>query len=813
MSKEASITVAVRIRPLNGAETALISSRKSSDSSRKSSDSGSSLRRTTDNHGIGYPNFKYRPRRVSGRNILEVVDDRMLIFDPNRSRSLAEIENSAFSGRISSISKRSLSGTHVGLHNRRNREHRFVFDRLFDQNSSQEEVYNYTGKPLLDSVLEGYNATVFAYGATGCGKTYTISGKPENPGVIFLTLRDLFSRIESSRDDRDAEVTLSYLEIYNETIRDLLNPRTDSRILQLRENDHTRIFVTNLSEHHPQSVNEVMDMIIVGNRNRTVSPTAANAVSSRSHAVLQINLVQKPRDEIDLQEKQTLSTLSFIDLAGSERASATKNRGVRLHEGANINKSLLALGNCINALCDTKRSSHIPYRDSKLTRLLKFSLGGNCKTVMIVCVSPSASHYDETLNALKYANRAKSIKTKVLKNYQNVNKHIGSYLKIINEQKREIEQLRAGRDSAIQAAVKKHVEMRENCQEQVLESTKRLEKSIEKNYEIKLEKAAILAKSRFLAIQKTSIDQFLDAFEEFNSTLRYEPQCDELVRCAAQLSNALGVQIRTLESEYARPSELDFILRDTSAAVLSKLKEIDGWCDVDEALFTSNVKRISESLSKSTLYESSVIFDESVNHSGPFDFVFQSLFRAMDTLLQLTSSELSEERMAHGLKKYQSIVRDCKTSIEDMIENGFRLVRSRGITPKASQFAFESPTRGRTPLVDDSDPKSTATKRNTASPSRSPSKKLRWDNASDINNIDSGMENIEPTSLTSKSLTATPKIGSPGRMTGLGVSIFHKDDLARGGKVLLPFLLKENELNDANFKEDSSSMEIDELEI
>jgi kinesin family protein 18/19 len=183
-----------------------------------------------------------------------------------------------------------------------------------------------------------------------------------------------------------------------------------------------------------------MDIIVRGNEYRTMSPTEANATSSRSHAVLQINVSSKDRNA-SVNEPHTMATLSIIDLAGSERASATKNRGERLTEGANINKSLLALGSCINALCDPRKRNHIPYRNSKLTRLLKFSLGGNCKTVMIVCVSPSSAHFDETQNTLRYANRAKNIQTKVTKNVYNVNRHVKDYLVKIDEQRHLIEEL------------------------------------------------------------------------------------------------------------------------------------------------------------------------------------------------------------------------------------------------------------------------------------------------------------------------------------------------------------------------------------
>ncbi|KAJ2905508.1 tubulin-dependent ATPase kip3, partial [Coemansia aciculifera] len=285
--------------------------------------------------------------------------------------------------------------------------------------------------------MHGYNATVFAYGATGCGKTYTISGCAEDPGVVFLTMQELFDRIAIAEDERTVEVALSYLEVYNETIRDLL---CESGPLALREDTKQGVTVAGLSEHVPRSVSEVMDLMVRGNANRTMSPTEANAVSSRSHAVLQVHVRQKPRAG-GLQTDVTTATLSIIDLAGSERATVARSNNARMREGANINRSLLALANCINALCDQKTKRHIPYRDSKLTRMLKFSLGGNCRTVMITCVSPASTYFEETHNTLKYANRAKNIKTTVNKNTKSTQVHLAQYQGKIKEQSEEIARL------------------------------------------------------------------------------------------------------------------------------------------------------------------------------------------------------------------------------------------------------------------------------------------------------------------------------------------------------------------------------------
>ncbi|CAN9452804.1 unnamed protein product [Alternaria alternata] len=357
------------------------------------------------------------------RPVIKVMDEKCLIFDPPEDNAVQRFGRST-----------------VGPQGKRSKDQTFAFDRVFDDTVSQGDVYEATTKPLLDSVLDGYNATVFAYGATGCGKTHTITGTSQQPGIIFLTMQELFEKIQDIQDEKVTEITLSYLEIYNETIRDLLVEGGSKQPLMLREDANQAVSVAGLSSHRPQSVQEVMDIIVRGNEYRTMSPTEANATSSRSHAVLQINVSSKDRNA-SVNEPHTMATLSIIDLAGSERASATKNRGERLTEGANINKSLLALGSCINALCDPRKRNHIPYRNSKLTRLLKFSLGGNCKTVMIVCVSPSSAHFDETQNTLRYANRAKNIQTKVTKNVYNVNRHVKDYLVKIDEQRHLIEEL------------------------------------------------------------------------------------------------------------------------------------------------------------------------------------------------------------------------------------------------------------------------------------------------------------------------------------------------------------------------------------
>uniref|UniRef100_A0A3P9LP68 Kinesin-like protein n=1 Tax=Oryzias latipes TaxID=8090 RepID=A0A3P9LP68_ORYLA len=321
----------------------------------------------------------------------------------------------------------------------RSREKTYLFDVAFDFSASQEEVYRATTKPLIEGLISGYNATVFAYGPTGCGKTYTMLGTDKEPGIYVRTLNDLFHAIEETSDDMLYSVSMSYLEIYNEMIRDLLNP--SSGFLDLREDSKGVIQVAGITEVSTINAQEIMELLVKGNKQRTQEPTAANQTSSRSHAVLQVAVKQQSRSR-DVSQEVRFARLFMIDLAGSERAAQTQNRGQRLKEGAHINRSLLALGNCINALSDKNGNKYVNYRDSKLTRLLKDSLGGNSRTVMIAHISPASTAFEESRNTLTYADRAKSIRTRVKKNLMNVSYHIAQYTNIISDLRCEIERLK-----------------------------------------------------------------------------------------------------------------------------------------------------------------------------------------------------------------------------------------------------------------------------------------------------------------------------------------------------------------------------------
>jgi kinesin family member 17 len=287
----------------------------------------------------------------------------------------------------------------------------FSFDSVYYDEATNRQIYEDMALPLVDAVLQGYNATVFAYGQTGCGKTFTMSGIPEPPearGITPNAFEQIFEEV-SMKANAKFLIQASYLEIYNEEIRDLLSANPNAKC-DLREHPDHGVYVQGLSQHNISSAEAMQSTMDKGYSARTVGATLMNAESSRSHSIFTI-VIETMETRDDGTQAIRKGKLNLVDLAGSERQSKTGATGDRLKEATKINLSLSALGNVISALVDGK-ATHIPYRDSKLTRMLQDSLGGNTKTLMVACVSPADNNYDETLSTLRYANRAKNIKNK-----------------------------------------------------------------------------------------------------------------------------------------------------------------------------------------------------------------------------------------------------------------------------------------------------------------------------------------------------------------------------------------------------------------
>ncbi|XP_077814221.1 kinesin-like protein KIF1A isoform X8 [Macaca mulatta] len=313
--------------------------------------------------------------------------------------------------------------------------------------ASQKQVYRDIGEEMLQHAFEGYNVCIFAYGQTGAGKSYTMMGKQEKDqqGIIPQLCEDLFSRInDTTNDNMSYSVEVSYMEIYCERVRDLLNPKNKGN-LRVREHPLLGPYVEDLSKLAVTSYNDIQDLMDSGNKARTVAATNMNETSSRSHAVFNIIFTQKRHDAETNITTEKVSKISLVDLAGSERADSTGAKGTRLKEGANINKSLTTLGKVISALAEMdsgpnknkkkKKTDFIPYRDSVLTWLLRENLGGNSRTAMVAALSPADINYDETLSTLRYADRAKQIRCNAVINEDPNNK-------LIRELKDEVTRLR-----------------------------------------------------------------------------------------------------------------------------------------------------------------------------------------------------------------------------------------------------------------------------------------------------------------------------------------------------------------------------------
>ncbi|XP_069857772.1 kinesin-like protein KIF1C isoform X2 [Dipodomys merriami] len=284
------------------------------------------------------------------------------------------------------------------------------------QFASQQQVYRDIGEEMLLHAFEGYNVCIFAYGQTGAGKSYTMMGRqePGQQGIVPQLCEDLFSRVSENQSAQlSFSVEVSYMEIYCERVRDLLNPKSRGS-LRVREHPILGPYVQDLSKLAVTSYADIADLMDCGNKARTVAATNMNETSSRSHAVFTIVFTQRSHDQLTGLDSEKVSKISLVDLAGSERADSSGARGMRLKEGANINKSLTTLGKVISALADMqskkRKSDFIPYRDSVLTWLLKENLGGNSRTAMIAALSPADINYEETLSTLRYADRTKQIR-------------------------------------------------------------------------------------------------------------------------------------------------------------------------------------------------------------------------------------------------------------------------------------------------------------------------------------------------------------------------------------------------------------------
>ncbi|KAG2558117.1 kinesin-like protein KIN-7L [Panicum virgatum] len=460
----------------------------------------------------------------------------------------------------------------------------FVFDHVFDRTATNERVYGTVVRDLIGAVVDGFNATAFAYGQTSSGKTFTMNGSDADPGIIPRAVRDVFDTVRQT-DDREFLVRVSYMEIYNEEINDLLT--LEGRRLPIKENLERGVYVAGLREEIVNSAEQVLELLQLGEVNRHFGETNMNARSSRSHTIFRMVIESSAKNQIDSEDPIRVSVLNLVDLAGSERNNKTGTEGVRLNEAGHINKSLLMLGNVINKLSENgKQRGHIPYRDSKLTRILQPALGGNAKTSIICTAAPEEMHIDETRGTLKFASRAKCVS-----NCAQVNE-ILTDAALLKRQKREIEELRKKLQGSHSEGLEQVVlKLRNDMHKSELERD-RLAMELEEERKLRMTLEHHLTEQQKLeGLDNTSIsaDQFtdstqLDALKTPDS--KYTP--DGFVAHRSRYSN--DVEFSPL------PENLDNVANDDLWACLNK------GCvtDLDMLEMTPGLKREASLLQDAT---------------------------------------------------------------------------------------------------------------------------------------------------------------------------------------------------------------------
>ncbi|GFS19591.1 kinesin-like protein KIF27 [Elysia marginata] len=489
----------------------------------------------------------------------------------------------------------------------------FTFDHTFFSSVQQEEVYKRCVEPLVHTLFDGYNATVFAYGQTGSGKTYTIGGgditslTEEEYGIIPRALTDMFRVMEENKS-KQFTVNVSYIEIYMEELRDLLALDAPSRDLHVREDSKGNTVIVGAREIECESLDEVMSYLESGSAARHTGSTQMNEQSSRSHSIFTVVIGQRWSEADSAKEKrlqhanevimdpnvddQNIShymsgKFHFVDLAGSERAHKTGNIGDRFKESIYINSGLLSLGNVISALGDTKKkASHIPYRESKITRLLKDSLGGNAQTLMICCISPASSNFDESLNSLKYANRAKNIKNKPIINRDiQLQTECSHYRMVAEEAYKHITDIQ-GKDvlsRSQELRLKDWLELLEEIKNQVPMTLSRdaLQNETIKSLQQELQecKSHLESDETIFADKKREVDQLNETIKDMeNTSSQFEWQLQDIsLKCQQQEEQLLAQQMRIEELEAAlKLATVNDSSIDETASLPSSLARLGG---------------------------------------------------------------------------------------------------------------------------------------------------------------------------------------------------------------------------------------------
>ncbi|XP_070614038.1 centromere-associated protein E isoform X2 [Erythrolamprus reginae] len=532
----------------------------------------------------------------------------------------------------------------------------FVFDRVFHSNNSTKEVYQGVTAPIINSAIHGYHGTVFAYGQTASGKTYTILGTKDAPGILPMAINDVFNTI-CRIPDREFLLRISYMEIHNETIQDLLcsNIRK-KKSLVVREDINRTIYVEDLNEEVVISPEQVMSWLKKGEKNRHYGETKMNEKSSRSHTIFRMIIESKEKHTSgsSYEGAVMVSHLNFVDLAGSERASQTGAEGIRLKEGCNINRSLFILGQVIKKLCDDQSGGFINYRDSKLTRILQNSLGGNAKTVIICTITPAS--LEETLSTLQFANTAKNMKnTPIVNEVLDDEALLKRYRNEIEDLKRQLEEVSSHSHTKDQLA--QLLEEKNSVQKEQQERIRALTEMLVTSSSFLRERELQAKKRRRVtwapgALKKDGRMHFLEDFpgkaKRFKSSLGYLPEMEESV--SSEFSEyddqCLAASVTMPEEEWVQGSEINFTSQDFQRL----LEERDNAVIEQETIKTKFDRVCSEK--EQLTYELTDLREKISTH----EFV----------ALEKQASEQQEMQLTHEITNLKAIISNAEIYNQDL---------------------------------------------------------------------------------------------------------------------------------------------------
>ncbi|KAJ3697415.1 hypothetical protein LUZ61_001120 [Rhynchospora tenuis] len=452
----------------------------------------------------------------------------------------------------------------------------FSFDHVFDQTLGNAVVYGVLIKSIIDAAIDGFNGTAFAYGQTSSGKTYTMNGSEMDPGIIPLAIKDIFDTIQKT-SEREFLIRVSYMEIYNEEINDLLV--LESQKLPIHESLERGVYVAGIREEIVSNAEQVLQLLKLGEENRHFGETNMNARSSRSHTIFRMVIESRAKEENSFKEDTItdavrVSVLNLVDLAGSERIAKTGAEGVRLKEGKHINKSLMVLGNVINKLSEGgKQRGHIPYRDSKLTRILQPALGGNAKTSIICTVAPEDVHVEESRGTLQFASRAKRITNCVQVN------EILTDAALLKRQKLEIEELRKKLQGSHSEVLEQVLLKQRNDMHKSELERERLATELEEE-----RKARYALENRILEQEKT-----IENLTNLSKSVHFSSACSQkkVDERSATPDEAHFMEFDALKTPNFKCPSIDFVVRRPSYKELESSPIPDNFADVaDEDLWT-----------------------------------------------------------------------------------------------------------------------------------------------------------------------------------------------------------------------------------